>query len=93
MLEEGSLTAHVTIVARAMGVPVLGRVRDVRRAIGEGDLLLLDGDAGQRVRPPDRARWTRRSRPSSSAEPEAPRRIRRDARPAAGHAATACASR
>jgi phosphotransferase system, enzyme I, PtsP len=42
VLEEGSLTAHVTIVARAMGVPVLGRVRDVRRLIGEGDLLLLD---------------------------------------------------
>ncbi len=31
ILEEGSLTAHVTIVARAMGVPVLGRVRDIRR--------------------------------------------------------------
>ena len=43
ILEEGSLTAHVTIVARAMGVPVLGRVRDVRREVGEGDLLLLDG--------------------------------------------------
>ena len=28
ILEEGSLTAHVTIVARAMGVPVLGRVRN-----------------------------------------------------------------
>ncbi|OYY71846.1 phosphoenolpyruvate--protein phosphotransferase [Sphingomonas sp. 28-63-12] len=42
LLEEGSLTAHVTIVARAMGVPVLGRVKDVRRLIGEGDLLLLD---------------------------------------------------
>lgn len=42
VLEEGSLTAHVTIVARAMGVPVLGRVRDVRRLIAEGDLLLLD---------------------------------------------------
>ncbi|WP_414899766.1 phosphoenolpyruvate--protein phosphotransferase [Sphingomonas flavalba] len=42
ILEEGSLTAHVTIVARAMGVPVLGRVRNVRRVIGEGDLLLLD---------------------------------------------------
>ncbi|MFX5718667.1 PEP-utilizing enzyme, partial [Acinetobacter baumannii] len=39
LLEEGSLTAHVTIVARAMGVPVLGRVRDVRRLVGEGDLL------------------------------------------------------
>jgi phosphotransferase system enzyme I (PtsP) len=42
ILEEGSLTAHVTIVARAMGVPVLGRVRDVRRAIVDGDMLLLD---------------------------------------------------
>ena len=42
VLEEGSLTAHVTIVARAMGVPVLGRVRNVRREIAEGDLLLLD---------------------------------------------------
>ena len=46
VLEEGSLTAHVTIVARAMGVPVLGRVRDVRRLIGEGDPLLLDVAAG-----------------------------------------------
>ena len=42
VLEEGSLTAHVTIVARAMGVPVLGRVRNVRQTIGDGDLLLLD---------------------------------------------------
>lgn len=42
VLEEGSLTAHVTIVARAMGVPVLGRARDIRRQVAEGDLLLLD---------------------------------------------------
>ena len=42
ILEEGSLTAHVIIVARAMGVPVLGRVRSVRQHVGEGDLLLLD---------------------------------------------------
>ena len=46
VLEEGSLTAHVTIVARAMGVPVLGRVRDVRRLVAEGDMLLLDGIEG-----------------------------------------------
>ncbi len=45
VLEEGSLTAHVTIVARAMGVPVLGRVRDVRHKVSEGDLLLLDTSA------------------------------------------------
>ena len=42
VLEEGSLTAHVTIVARAMGVPVLGRVKNIRHLINEGDLLLLD---------------------------------------------------
>src|SRR3954469_18490336 len=46
ILEEGSLTAHVTIVARAMGVPMLGRVRNVRQAIGEGDEVLLDGSDG-----------------------------------------------
>src|ERR671920_2466540 len=41
VLEEGSLTAHVTIVARAMGIPVVGRVRDVRTTIAEGDTLLV----------------------------------------------------
>lgn len=46
VLEEGSLTAHVVIVARAMGIPVLGRVRSLRGAIRDGDLLLLDADAG-----------------------------------------------
>src|SRR5688572_8527982 len=46
ILEEGSLTAHVTIVARAMGVPMLGRAGNVRQTIGEGDEVLLDGDAG-----------------------------------------------
>jgi phosphotransferase system enzyme I (PtsP) len=49
VLEEGSLTAHVTIVARAMGIAVLGRVKDVRRTIGEGDWLLLDGTQGSLV--------------------------------------------
>lgn len=46
ILEEGSLTAHVVIVARAMGVPVLGRVRSLRGQVREGDLLLLDADQG-----------------------------------------------
>lgn len=52
VLEEGSLTAHVTIVARAMGVPVLGRVKDIRRLIAEGDRLLLDvGEESLIIRP------------------------------------------
>ncbi len=46
ILEEGSLTAHVTIVARAMGVPVLGRVREIRNRANDGDLLLLDVPGG-----------------------------------------------
>ena len=46
ILEEGSLTAHVVIVARAMGVPVLGRVQGLRGQVREGDLLLLDADQG-----------------------------------------------
>jgi len=52
ILEEGSLTAHVTIVARAMGVPMLGRVRNLRQLIGEGDPVLLDtSDSVAFVRP------------------------------------------
>ncbi len=52
ILEEGSLTAHVVIVARAMGIPVLGRVRGLRGQVRDGDLLLLDGDQGNAtVRP------------------------------------------
>jgi phosphotransferase system enzyme I (PtsP) len=52
VLEEGSLTAHVIIVARAMGIPVMGRVRDVRRLIAEGDMLLLDvGEESLFIRP------------------------------------------
>ncbi len=46
ILEEGSLTAHVVIVARAMGIPVLGRVRGIRGKVREGDPMLLDGDQG-----------------------------------------------
>ena len=46
ILEEGSLTAHVVIVARAMGIPVLGRVRGLRGAVRDGDALLLDADQG-----------------------------------------------
>ena len=46
ILEEGSLTSHVVIVARAMGVPVLGRVRGLRGVVSEGDQLLLDADHG-----------------------------------------------
>jgi phosphotransferase system enzyme I (PtsP) len=54
VLEEGSLTAHMTIVARAMGVPVVGRVNDIRHVASEGDSILVDGDNGTVVVRPTR---------------------------------------
>jgi phosphotransferase system enzyme I (PtsP) len=47
ILEEGSPTAHVTIVARALDIPVVGRVRGAMTRIEPGDRLALDGDHGQ----------------------------------------------
>lgn len=47
VLEEGSKTAHVTIVARAMGVPMLGRIEGAMGAVDPGNVLALDGDNGQ----------------------------------------------
>ncbi len=44
VLEEGSLTAHVVIVARAMGIPVLGQVGGLRSHLREGDHILIDAD-------------------------------------------------
>ncbi len=55
VLEEGSLTAHMTIVARAMGVPVVGRVNDIRHVASEGDTILVDGDNGTVVVRPTRS--------------------------------------
>src|SRR5919202_86494 len=46
VLEEGSLTSHMTIVARAIGVPVIGRLHDIRHSVDEGDMILVDGDNG-----------------------------------------------
>jgi len=54
VLEEGSLTAHMTIVARAMGVPVVGRVADIRHIANEGDPMLVDGDLGTVIVRPSR---------------------------------------
>ncbi|MEY2885077.1 MAG: phosphoenolpyruvate--protein phosphotransferase [Pseudomonadota bacterium] len=52
VLEEGSLTAHVIIVARAMGVPVLGRVTELFNQVSDGDELIVDaGNGALLVRP------------------------------------------
>jgi len=55
VLQEGSLTSHVVIVARAMGIPVIGRVRDIRQQVREGDVILLDGAQGSAIARPSTA--------------------------------------
>ncbi len=58
LLEEGSLTSHMTIVARAIGVPVIGRLHDIRHSVEEGETILVDGDNGSVIIRPNRALLT-----------------------------------
>ena len=58
LLEEGSLTSHMTIVARAIGVPVIGRLADIRHSVEEGETILVDGDNGSIIIRPNRALTT-----------------------------------
>ncbi len=54
VLEEGSHTAHATIIARALEVPVLGGVERALSAARDGDRVALDADHGQLfLRPSD----------------------------------------
>ncbi|TNE67520.1 MAG: phosphoenolpyruvate--protein phosphotransferase [Alphaproteobacteria bacterium] len=54
VLEEGSSTAHVTIIARAMGVPVLGRVQGLLSHVRPGEHVIVDtASARAYVRPGD----------------------------------------
>ena len=47
VLEEGSPTSHVAIMARALGIPVIGRVRNALSEIGNGNTVIVDSDHGQ----------------------------------------------
>ncbi len=47
VLEEGSPTAHVVIIARALNIPVLGRCRDIVTSVRHGDQIVVDADNEQ----------------------------------------------
>jgi phosphotransferase system enzyme I (PtsP) len=47
VLEEGSPTAHVAIVARALDMPAVGRVQGATERIDAGNLVVVDGDHAQ----------------------------------------------
>ena len=47
LLEEGSATSHVAIVARALDIPVVGRISDLLTRIDPRDPVIVDGDHSQ----------------------------------------------
>lgn len=47
ILEEGSPTSHIIIIARAMGIPVVGRIKAATELVREGDQVVVDGDNGE----------------------------------------------
>ncbi|HEY7991664.1 MAG TPA: phosphoenolpyruvate--protein phosphotransferase [Stellaceae bacterium] len=49
VLEEGSPTSHVAIIARALDIPVVGRVENALAKVDAGDIVIVDGDEAQLV--------------------------------------------
>ena len=47
VLEDGAVTSHVVIVARAMGIPVVGQAAGIVALAENGDAIIIDGDAGK----------------------------------------------
>ncbi|MGB0681514.1 MAG: phosphoenolpyruvate--protein phosphotransferase [Magnetovibrionaceae bacterium] len=47
VLEEGSATSHVAIVARALGIPMVGGVADILARVEPGDPMVVDGEHAQ----------------------------------------------
>jgi phosphotransferase system enzyme I (PtsP) len=49
LLEEGSPTSHVAIIAQALDLPVLGRVRDVLAKIDPGDTIIVNAEQSHAI--------------------------------------------
>ena len=47
LLEEGSGVSHAAIIARAMDIPLLGRLPGLRDRVSEGDPVIVDADTGE----------------------------------------------
>jgi phosphotransferase system enzyme I (PtsP) len=47
LLEEGAQTAHVAVVARALQIPVVGKIAEAMRRIEAGDRIIVDGDRAE----------------------------------------------
>ncbi len=47
LLEEGSAASHASIVAKALGIPCVGRLEGLRDRLTEGDAVIVDAEAGE----------------------------------------------
>ena len=46
IIEDGTPTMHVAIVAKALNIPVIAKIRGIFKDVKEGELLALDGQEG-----------------------------------------------
>jgi phosphotransferase system enzyme I (PtsP) len=53
VLEEAGPTSHVSIVARALGIPTVGEIENATGLVEPGDAIIVDGSTGHiHMRPP-----------------------------------------
>lgn len=45
--EQGAATSHVSIIARALGIPVVSKIDGLMKNVDPGDPVIVDGDNGQ----------------------------------------------
>ena len=47
LLEEGAAASHASIVARALGIPCVGRLAGLRDRVSAGDVVIVDAEMGE----------------------------------------------
>ena len=65
VLEEGGPASHVAIIARALGIPAVGKVENATSLVEPGDAIIADGVAGEvqiRPRPDVEAAYAEKAR-------------------------------
>ena len=55
VFEQGGINSHSAILARSLRVPAVTAVADATQHIPDGEMLVLDGDAGRVIVAPDEA--------------------------------------
>ncbi|MEM7695659.1 MAG: phosphoenolpyruvate--protein phosphotransferase [Pseudomonadota bacterium] len=53
VMEEGTPASHVVLIARALGIPVIGQAEGVTSMVESGEAVIVDADGGDvHIRPP-----------------------------------------